>query len=178
MKKDTNTKWLITVFILAFVLSIIFSGISTIMANSFPTAILAIIIVVVIGVGIVFDMIGVAVLTSKEANLHAKASKKMKGAKQAIILLKNSTKVASVCNDVIGDICGIVSGALGAVLTVAIASLFDFEAAATITTVIVTAVISACTVGFKAVFKEVATKNSDSIVFTVGKIISIFKKDN
>ena len=176
MKKNTNTKWLVTVFLLAFILSVVFSGISTIMANSFPTIILALIIVIVIIIGIIFDMIGVAVLTSKEANLHAKAAKKMKGAKEAISLLKNSTKVASVCNDVIGDICGIVSGSLGAVLTVAIASMFDFEAAATITTVVVTAVISACTVGFKAVFKGVATKNSDSIVFTVGKVLSVFKK--
>ena len=100
----------------------------------------------------------------------------MKGAKEAIGLLKNATKVASICNDVIGDICGIVSGSLGAVLTIAIASMFDFSLSSTLTSVIITAIISSCTVGFKAVFKEVATKNSDSIVFTVGKILSIFKK--
>ena len=171
-----NTKWLVTIFILAFVLSIVFSGISTIMSNSLPTFALVAIIILVIIIGIIFDMIGVAVLTSKEASLHAKASKKLKGAKEAISLLKNSTKVASVCNDVIGDICGIVSGSLGAVLTIAIASHFDFAAAATIITVLITAIISALTVGFKAVFKSVATKNSDTIVFTVGKILSIFKK--
>lgn len=176
MKKNTNINWLVTIFILAFILSILFSGISTIMANSFPTIILVFIIILVIAIGIIFDMIGVAVLTSKEANLHAKASKKMKGAKEAIGLLKNATKVASICNDVIGDICGIVSGSLGAVLTIAIASMFDFSLASTLTSVIITAIISSCTVGFKAVFKEVATKNSDSIVFTVGKILSIFKK--
>ena len=37
-------------------------------------AILPIIIITVIAIGILFDMIGVAVLTANEANLHAKAS--------------------------------------------------------------------------------------------------------
>ncbi len=170
----SNVNWIYKVFLLSFILSIVFSGISTVMADKFNTIILVIITILVIAIGIIFDMIGVAVLTSNEASLHAKASKKLKGAKEAISLLKNATKVSSVCNDVIGDICGIVSGSLGAVLTLAIANYFHFSA--TITTILVTAVISALTVGCKAIFKEVATKNSDSIVFTVGKILSIFKK--
>ena len=65
-----KSKWILIVFILSFILSIIFSGISTAMAESFNTIILAIIILVVIGIGIIFDMIGVAVLTCKESNLH------------------------------------------------------------------------------------------------------------
>lgn len=170
----SNVNWIYKVFLLSFILSIVFSGISTIMADKFNTIILVVITILVIAIGIIFDMIGVAVLTSNEANLHAKASKKLKGAKEAISLLKNATKVSSVCNDVIGDICGIVSGSLGAVLTLEIANYFNFSA--TITTIMVTAVISALTVGCKAIFKEVATKNSDSIVFAVGKILSIFKK--
>ena len=145
------------------------------MAESFNTIILAITIIVVIGIGILFDMIGVAVLTCKESNLHAKAAKKMKGAKAAIALIKNSTKVSSVCNDVIGDICGIVSGSLGAALTLDIVGVINISSV--IVTMIVTATISALTVGFKAIFKDVAEKNSDSIVYTVGKIISIFKKE-
>ncbi len=170
----SNVNWIYKVFLLSFILSIIFSGISSIMADNFNTIILTIIIIIVIAIGIIFDMIGVAVLTSKEANLHAKASKKLKGAKEAISLLKNATKVSSVCNDVIGDICGIVSGSLGAVLTVSVANMLNFKT--TMISVIVTAIISALTVGCKAIFKGVATKNSDSIVFTVGKILSIFKK--
>ena len=170
-----KSKWILIVFILSFILSIIFSGISTAMAESFNTIILAIIILVVIGIGIIFDMIGVAVLTCKESNLHAMASKKMKGAKQAISLTKNSTKVASVCNDVIGDICGIVSGSLGAALTLDLIGIIDVSSV--IITMVVTATISALTVGFKAIFKDVAEKNSDAIVYTVGKVLSVFKKE-
>ncbi len=169
-----KTKWIVTVFLLSFILSVIFSGVSTAMANSFNTIVLTFVTLAVIAIGIIFDMIGVAVLTCKESNLHAKASKKLKGAKQAIALIKNSTKVSSVCNDVIGDICGIVSGSLGAALTLDIAGAIN--ASTVIITVIVTATISALTVGFKAIFKDVAEKKSDQIVFLVGKVLSIFKK--
>ena len=170
-----KTKWILTVFILSFILSVIFSGISTAMTENFHTIILVLVILLVIGIGILFDMIGVAVLTCKESNLHAKAAKKMKGAKAAISLIKNSTKVSSVCNDVIGDICGIVSGSLGAALTLDIVGVFN--ASSVIITMIVTATISSLTVGFKAIFKDVAEKNSDAIVYTSGKILSIFKKE-
>ena len=44
----------------------------------------------------------------------------------------------------------------------------------TITTMIITAIIGAATVGGKAIFKTVATNNADKIVFTVGKILSYF----
>lgn len=169
-----KTKWIITVFLLSFILSVIFSWISTSMADAFNMIILIFITLAVIAIGIIFDMIGVAVLTCKESNLHAKAAKKLKGAKQAIALIKNSTKVSSVCNDVIGDICGIVSGSLGAALTLDIIGIINVSSV--IITVIVTATISALTVGFKAIFKDVAEKNSDAIVFTVGKVLSVFKK--
>ncbi len=170
-----KTKWILTVFILSFILSVIFSAVSTAMTENFPTIVLVFVILLVIGIGILFDMIGVAVLTCQESNLHAKAAKKMKGAKQAIALIKNSTKVSSVCNDVIGDICGIVSGSLGAALTLDIAGVIDVSTV--VLTVIITAAISSLTVGFKAVFKDVAEKNSDAIVYTAGKVLSIFKKE-
>ena len=166
MKKEIN--WIYKVFLLSFIFSVIFSGISTVMVDNLPTIALAIILVLVIGIGILFDMVGVAVLTSKEAALHARASQKIKGAKEAISLLKNSTKVSSVCNDVIGDVCGIVSGSLGAVLTLAVVNYFELPN--TITTILITAIIGAATVGGKAICKGIAMKNSDSIVFTVGKI--------
>ena len=44
---------------------------------------------------------------------HAMSSKKIKGAKKAVSFKKNADKVSSFCNDVIGDICGIISGSAG-----------------------------------------------------------------
>ncbi len=167
-----KTKWIITIFILSFVLSAIFSGLSSYLSN-FNVVLLTFIMILVIGIGILFDMIGVATLTAKEAPFHAMNSKKRKGAKACIKLLKNSSKVSSVCNDVVGDICGIVSGTLGASLSLFLISLGMNPIFATI---LVTSFISALTVGGKAYFKTIAMKNCDKIVFSVGFICSIFEK--
>lgn len=171
MKENVN--WIYKVFLLSFILSIVFSGGSSFVANKANSIILGIIILIVIIIGIIFDMIGVAVLTSNESSLHAKASKKLKGAKEAISLLKSAPRVSSICNDVVGDVCGIVSGSLGAVLTLNIANYFHWNIV--LVTTIITAVISALTVGGKAIFKTIATKKADNIVYNVGKIITIFK---
>jgi CBS domain containing-hemolysin-like protein len=169
----SNTKWIITIFIISFVLSLLFSGVSTVMSTKFNNIVLVIITTIVVIIGIMFDMIGVAVLTSEEASLHAKASKKLQGAKAAISLLKNAPKVSSICQDVIGDICGIVSGSLAAVLTMNLANSLDLNL--TLTSMLITAVVSTITVGFKAVSKTIATKNADEIVYNVGKIKEFFK---
>lgn len=103
-----KNKWIIQVFIISFILSALFSGLSTLLSD-INVIVLVIIILIVIGIGIIFDMIGVAVLTAKEAPFHAMSSKKIKEATACINLLKNNTKVSSICNDIVGDICGIVS---------------------------------------------------------------------
>ena len=76
-----------------------------------------IILIAVIGIGILFDIIGVAVTVAKEEEFHAKASKKIEGAKSSIKLIRNSAKVANICCDVIGDICGVLSGAISAMIS-------------------------------------------------------------
>lgn len=166
MKQKT---WVIQVFILSFILSAIFSGISSYISN-FNVIVLTIILLVVISIGILFDMIGVSTMTSKEAPFHAMNAKKVKGASSCIKLLKNANKVSSICNDVIGDICGIVSGSLGAVLIIYLSTLGMNSLLATI---LVTSFISALTVGGKAYFKTVAMKKCDKIVFCVGKLITL-----
>jgi Mg2+/Co2+ transporter CorB len=170
---NKNVNWIYKVFLLSFLLSAVFSSITGLINEDLNPVILIIILIIFISIGIIFDMIGVAVLTSKEATFHAKASKKIKGAKESIFLIKNNTKVSSICNDVVGDVCGIVSGTLGALLIVNICNTFDLNV--TITTIIVTSIISALTIGFKAVGKIVATKKSDNITFMVGKIFYFLK---
>ena len=132
-----------------------------------------IITVLVIIIGIIFDMIGTASLTSNEATFHAKSSRKIKGAKESLSLIKNSVKVASICNDVIGDICGIISGGMGAMVAISLANFFNTSIL--LTSMITSAFISSLTVGGKAIFKRVAIKKCDDIVFIVGKIKSVLK---
>ena len=161
MKKDN---WLPIIFVLTFVLSFIFASLST-MAKNMNVLLLGIVLVLFILIGIIFDMIGVAVLSCDEGSFHAKASRKIKGSKECIKLIKNANKTSSICNDVIGDICGIVSGTITAALVVL---LLDKP----IVSILLTAIVSSLTVGGKAIGKKIAIKKAENIVFTVGKIIS------
>ena len=68
------------------------------------------VLVCFIGLGIVFDIIGVAVTAADERPFHSMAAHKTPGAREALGLIRRANKVSSFCNDVVGDICGIISG--------------------------------------------------------------------
>lgn len=160
-----NRKWIIIVFIWTFILSILFSYITNIIADNSHIIVMVIITLCIIAIGIIFDMIGAAALTASEKTFHAMSSQKIKGSKTAIIIIKNSAKVASICNDIIGDICGVIAGGLGVVLAISIND-------NTFVNIIITALISALTVGGKAIFKNIAIKKADKIIYTISKILS------
>lgn len=174
MKKG---KWVLIVFVLTFILSIIFSTISNVLSVQFNTGVLSIVIlsivlVIVISIGIMFDLIGTAAISGKEATFHALNSKKIKGAKQGIYMIKNSDQISSVCNDIVGDVCGIISGSIGAILAIMITEFSGWPN--TVISIILAAIISSLTVGGKAIFKIVAINNADNIILTVSKVLSIF----
>lgn len=171
MKKENN--FIITIFILTFILSVCFSAISNCLAASFNEIVLFIIMVSVIAIGILFDAIGTAGITAKEATFHSMSSAKVKGAKEALTLIKSGSKISSICNDVVGDVCGIVSGGLGAVLAISLSTRFGINN--TIISVVLSAFISSFTVGGKAIMKNVAMNNADKIIHVVGKIKHTFR---
>ena len=70
-KDHSKFKWFIEVFILTFVLSICFSYISTNGVTNLNLPLSILILVAVIGVGIIFDIIGVAVTVANEEEFHA-----------------------------------------------------------------------------------------------------------
>ena len=170
MKKHDN--WILIVFILTFVLSIVFSAISNVMAATFNEVVLTILLVITIAFGILFDVIGTGVISANEASFHALNSRKIKGAKQGLFLIKNSSRISSVCNDIVGDVCGIISGALGAMIAISLSTRFGINN--TLISIIVSAFISSMTVGGKAIFKKVALTKADSITLTVSKVLNKF----
>ena len=110
------------------------------------------ILVLFIVLGIVFDIIGVAVTAADPKPFHSMAAHREKGgAKEALSLLRNADRVSSVCNDVVGDICGIVSGATGAVIVARLQSGLNFQSVWI--SVGVTALVSGLTIGGKAIGK-------------------------
>lgn len=104
-KEPSNIKWFVEVFIMTFVLSMIFSYISENGVSNLSLVSAILILILVIAVGIVFDIVGVAVTVANEQEFHAKATKKVKGSKDSIKLIRNAPRVANICADVIGDIC-------------------------------------------------------------------------
>ena len=104
-KEHSDIKWFIQVFAITFILSIIFSYISTNGVSNLDLISAIIILIIVIGIGVFFDIVGVAVTVADENEFHAKATKKVKGSRDSIKLIRNAPKVANICADVIGDIC-------------------------------------------------------------------------
>ena len=169
MKKD---HWILIVFLLTFILSILFSTVSNLIVLTGNNILFFIILVLTISFGILFDVIGTAAITANEATFHALNSKKIKGAKQGISIVKNNNKISSICNDIVGDICGIISGSIGAILAISLSNTLSINN--TIVSIVLAAFISAFTVGGKAIFKQIAIKNADKIILSVSKVLSIF----
>ena len=170
-----NNNWIIKAFLMTFFIAIIFSSISNVIVDNCDSLILLILLALLfVIIGIVFDIIGTAVLSANESTFHAKSTKKINGSKEGVYLIKNSNMIASVCNDVIGDICGIVSGSIGAMIGIYIS--LRFNVSSILSTLIVSSIISSLTVGGKAIGKTIAIKNADTIIFAVAKVLSKFKK--
>ena len=169
MKKDN---WIIKAFLMTFFIAFLFNAGANIVIEHCNYIALIVFSILFIVLGIIFDIIGTAVLTAKESTFHAKSSKKIKGAKESIYLIKNSNRIASICNDVIGDICGIVSGSVGAMLSIFIANVTSIDQI--ISTLLISSLISSLTVGGKAIGKKYAVEKSDIIIEKVGKTLSIF----
>ena len=170
-KDHSKIKWFIQVFITTFILSIFFSYISTNGVSNLNLVSSIIILIAVILIGILFDIIGVAVTVANEHEFHAKATKKVEGAKTSIKLIKNAAKVSNICADVIGDICGVLSGAISAMISAKLT-----EKTGTDLQFVISAIVASLTVGGKAIGKELANKESTPIVHFVGTILNKIHK--
>lgn len=174
MKNKSNIKWIIVVTLLAFIIAIIMNLIANLTLNNVPLIIAIIITLLFIIIGIIFDIIGVAVTSGDEVAFHSMSARKVKGGKIGVKLLKNTEKVSSICCDVIGDVCGIVSGTAGVAIVAIITK--NTNTNELFIALLVTGIISALTIGGKAIGKGVAIQKSKEIVTLVSKTLSIFHK--
>ena len=133
-------------------------------------AVAFLILLVIIFVGIIFDIIGMAVATADEKPFHSMAARKVPGAQESIGLLRNAERVSSICNDVVGDICGVVSGSASATIAAQILSNFTFTWPQIIS-LAMSALAAGLTVGGKAIGKSFAVNSCTAIVHTVGRIL-------
>lgn len=174
-KDSSELKWFFIVAVLSFVLSILFSFISAVAISKLAIIPAIIMLLLVVFIGILFDLVGVAVTVARESDFHAMASKKIPGAKTSIKLIKNSGKVANVCADVIGDIAGVLSGAISALIALKITEHFGLNFDIQF---IISALVASLTIGGKALGKGIAQRNSTPIIAVVGKVLKLFGKEN
>ncbi|MBQ8358959.1 MAG: hypothetical protein IJX37_03450 [Oscillospiraceae bacterium] len=173
-ERNKTIRWVVTIFLVTIAVSGVISFLSEeiMAASTMPVAFLILLFIIV--VGIVFDIIGVAVTSADEKPFHSMAARKVPGSQEAIRLLRNAGRVGSICNDVVGDICGVVSGAASATIAAQIVNNFSFTLPQVIS-LVMSALAAGLTVGGKAIGKSFAIRSCTQIVHGTGRVIWFFR---
>ena len=173
-KSGPDVGWILFIFLITMLISAVMSFVSSRLLGSAGLGVSFLILICIVAIGIVFDIIGVAVTACPEAPFHAMASRKVPEAPDALTLLRNANRVSSFCNDVIGDICGVISGSASAVI--AARAVVSMEGPlTTIVTLAMSALVAAVTVGGKAVGKTFAMGCSVQVVRSTAKVLCFFR---
>lgn len=173
-----SIKFSISIAVITFVLAAIFSVISSSILGEVMWVVGFIIVLIIILIGIVFDMLGIAATAADEVPFHAMAAEKVDGSKEAILIVRNADRFASFCNDVIGDISGVISGTASAIVVIQLANGFGHGDGSTlqiVISVVMTSLVAALTVGGKALGKYYGIHSSTKIIFFVGKVIAFIQ---
>lgn len=174
IKLKPDWKWISTIFGVTIGISATMSFLSNEILSENSLGFSFAVLLVIILLGIVFDIVGVAVTAADEKPFHSMAAKKVPEAATAITLLRRAERVSSFCNDVVGDICGVVSGSASAVIAANAVIGMPFGWSQVIQ-LLMSAFVAALTVGGKAFGKSIAMCNSTQIIHAAAKVIYAFQ---
>ena len=164
-------RWAFKMFIVSICLSSLFSLLSHSVLSSLGAVMACFMIALFIFLSVIFDMIGIAVASADEDFFKKQVEAKVPGSEVALRLKKNSEKVCSFCADVVGDICGILSGAGGACVILSISQNISQPSVVIIVSTLVSSLIAGLTILFKALMKGKAMKNADRIILKIGRLM-------
>ena len=174
LKIRPDWHWITSIFAATIGISASMSFFSNELLSDGTLALSFFVLFVIVLIGIVFDIIGVSVTAADEKPFHSMAAKKMPEAKEALRLLRSAERVSSFCNDVVGDICGVISGSASAVI--AARAIVGMEPVlGRVVQLLMSAVVAAITVGGKAFGKSIAMNNSTVIIHASAKVIYAVK---
>lgn len=174
-ERRKTIRWVVTIFLVTILISGTISFVSDVIMEASTMVVAFLILLVIVLIGILFDIIGMAVASADEKPFHSMAARKIPGAQEAIRLLRNAERVSSICNDVIGDICGVVSGAAAATIAAQVLKGSDFSWPQLVS-LLMSSLVAGMTVGGKAIGKTFAIKSCTKIVHMVGKVIGAFHR--
>lgn len=172
-KLSKSAIWTIKVTIITLFMSFFVSFLTELASDKSNVVISILVLLLLIVISIIFDTIGVAATSCDIAPILSMASRKVKGASQAVKLVNNAEKVSNICADVIGDMCGIISGSCSATIVIMFAANNPNEY---LFNILMSSCVAAITVGGKAFFKKIAIKKSKDIILLAGRILSIFSR--
>jgi CBS domain containing-hemolysin-like protein len=166
---------LIVAFVTFFIALLVSVGSEALVQAVNNTFIAFILLIIIIFLGILFDIIGTAAAAAELPPFNAKAAKKVFGAYQAVKIKKNASVVANYTADIGGDIAGTLSGAIGAGIVFDLINIFSlpdiiFSGA------VMTSFIAALTVGGKAIGKRIAIDKANKIIFQVAVVLGWWEK--
>ena len=173
-ERNKTIRWVITIFFVTMLVSGFISLASDVIMEASTIWVAFLILLVIVLIGIIFDIVGVAVTSADEKPFHSMAARKVKGAQEAIALLRSAERVSSICNDVIGDICGVVSGSASATIAAQVLQKMELNDL-TVVSLLMSALVAGLTVGGKAIGKSVAINSCTQIVTMVSRVICSLK---
>ena len=173
-KKEGRFRWAIQVFFISVVLSAVLSLASDQALSGAGIPLAFAVLACFIGLGILFDIIGVSVTAADERPFHSMAAHKTPGAREALGLIRKASKVSSFCNDVVGDICGIISGSTAAIIVTRLQEAFSLRSV--VISLAITALVSGLTIGGKALGKTFAIEKSTAVLQLVGRVLHLFSR--
>lgn len=172
--KTVNFRWAFTLLGWTFLISMLLSFLSSNALEHIGYFLAFLLLVSFILLGVLFDIIGIATTCATEKPFHSMAARKVDGAQEALMLIRNAEKVSSFCNDVVGDIAGIISGTTSAVIVTRISQ--DMSLDSILLQFLISGLVAGLTVGGKAVGKSLAINFDTKIVFFAGRVLHFLKK--
>ena len=170
-ERRKTIRWVVTIFLVTILVSALITMISDALMEVSTMVVAFLILLVIILIGIIFDVVGMAVASADEKPFHSMAARRVHGAQESIRLLRNAERVSSICNDVVGDICGVVSGSAAATIAAQILTRMDGFAWPQLCSLLMSAFVAGLTVGGKAIGKTYAVNSCTKIVHCVGKLV-------
>jgi len=170
--KRTNYKTILIIIVFTFILTVLFSYIFGVLMERASLQIAFIVLFMIIAIGVLADGIGNAVVTAEETPFHSMAAQKVKGAKESILLIRNAPSVANFFNDVIGDICGVISGTAAAAIVLQLEK--GWSISSVIFGMVMSGFVASMTVGGKAIGKGIAITYANTIVYNLGLLSHLF----
>ncbi len=170
-RRKMQFKWARTISLVTLILAIIMSVVAESALRSFSLLPAFFTLLLIILLGVTSDTIGIAVTAANDKPFHSMAAQRVPYGRHGVFLVQNAGPVSNFCNDVIGDIAGIISGAAISIILIQIIALDLPFVEAAVLSVVLSGFVASLTVGGKAVGKELALTYWKEIVTGVAKVL-------